>query len=312
MRSRAAYLLIFLQLCLVLVSKSQANEVEDTIAAVASRACAIVSGRLAFTYYVTTFKGTVPLKTEALPERIASFSGTSWADRDSDRSAPQISRINHNGHLLEFRVAPQPGGAINYSANIAPPCELNSGREAQTNLPPVFAGSFWKTAQLKYVLGHASRCRLVGNATVNEIATEHYELDVPAADHRAFVSLCPGLRNGGAIRFFVAPQLGYLLPRIEFVTPQGEVAQSYEAKDFLEVAPGIFFPKRIQKNIHSASGGSLSHVEFDIRSELINQPIPDDDYIVQFPVGTDVNDARDPEQVKAFRLEEPTPSSAFD
>jgi hypothetical protein len=290
-----------------------AGHVEDTVAGVVARARAIVSGRLTFVYKSTSFNGERVLTTDVLPEHIASFSDSSWADRDADRSARQISYVDHNGYLLEYTVSPQPSGNINYSVNMRPPRGISAGREAQVNLPPIFAGSFWKPAQLEYVKDHAEKCRFVGKETVNGIATEKYELSVPAEDRgKAFVYFFPALKSGGVMRFFAAPQLGYVLPRIELVTLNGEVAQSDDARDFIEDSPGIFFPRHIELKNHAAGGAVFRpHEECDIRPELINQPVTEEDYIVQLPVGTNVTDARDPQHIVAFRITEPAPSSAL-
>ncbi len=118
------------------------------------------------------------------------------------------------------------------------------------------------------------------------------------------------------MRLYVAPQLGFVLPRMEFVTASHQVAQTYNAKSFDEVAPGIYFPAHLSTETHATGGTSRYRGEFAVRCELINQPIPAEDFIVPLPTGTRVQDARQPNSVIKFELtkvsssrELPTPSS---
>ena len=131
-----------------------------------------------------------------------------------------------------------------------------------------------------------------------------------AKSHRdAFHILLPALKSGGAIRLYVAPQFGFVLPRIEFLTPSNQVAQSYDAIDFSEVAPGIHFPQRVWNETHLAGGANRYRGEFSVRCDLINQSIPEDDFVVELPPGTRIQDAREPGDVIRFELIE-TSSSA--
>ena len=55
---------------------------------------------------------------------------------------------------------------------------------------------------------------------------------------------------------------------------------------------------------HSAAGAPRYRCEFVVRYELINQPIPDRDFIVDLPPRTRVQDAREPGRAINFRLVE--------
>jgi hypothetical protein len=113
------------------------------------------------------------------------------------------------------------------------------------------------------------------------------------------------------MRLYVAPQLGFVLPRIELLTPAGQVAQSYDATEFSEVAPGIHFPRRLWTETYAAGGAACFRAEFATRCELINETIPGEDFVVDMPLGTRIQDAREPGNVVTFQLSETSSSESL-
>ena len=233
-----------------------------------------------------------------LPEVTTSFSNSSWAERT--KGSPNV-RINHDGYFLEFVNTPQRNGSSRPGVILRPLRSLESRTEL--NSPPIFAGSFWYREQLRFVENHCDDFRIVGSSVVNTVPVTILELVVPMESHReAFHVILPHLKSGGLIRLYVAPQLGFVLPRIEFVTASRQVAQTYDAKGFEEVAAGIYFPAHCSTETHVTGGASRYRGEFAVRCELINQPIPPEDFIVALPMGTRVQDARQPNSVIKFEL----------
>jgi hypothetical protein len=283
-----------------------AEEPADLIQGVVARSQAIVSGRLDYTFTSARIKRGQATQSTRLPQARVSFSESSWAERVE---GGQVTRINHGGYFLEFVQTPQRDGSSRPGATILPPKALAS--RGELNAPPLFAGLFWHDEQLRYVEKHASECRLTGTREVNGVAVEVLELDVPGASHReAFHVFSPQLAAGGVIRLCVAPQLGYVLPRIEFLNRSNQVALSWNASGFSEVAPAISLPDRIWAQTHPPDGGGY-RAEFTIHSELINQEIPLEDFSVDLPPKTKVQDAQQAGQVITFDLTEAGSSRDF-
>jgi hypothetical protein len=288
-------------------SSVNATEAEQLIAGVVSRSTAIASGRITYKFKSESFVGERALPPVLVAETTTSFSNSSWAERTKSSA---LVRINHGGYFLEFVKTPQPNGSVRPGAILYPQRSLASRKEL--NAPPLYAGTFWHPEQTLSAEKHASNFQSAGSATINGIPVVLLELAVPAESQReAFHMLLPALKSGGMIRLYVAPQLGFVMPRIEFLTPTRQVAHSYESVDFGEVAPGIHFPRRLSTETHAASGGARYRGEFALSCELVNQSIPEEDFVVDLPVGTRIQDARQPGEVLRFELDEPSSSSVL-
>ena len=286
---------------LFFLPQAHAETVGETIDGVVSRAGAIVSGRFSYVCSIQNFKGDRPLDSRTFPESTVSLFDGDWAERNKSGT---LILVNRNGYFLDYSATAQPDGSIAHRVQMEPPRNLSSRREM--NAPPLFAGTFWYPQHLKYVASHVANARLVERTQISGVPTDKIELRVPKEDYRkAYHYLIPALEQGGIIRFYVARQLGYVLPRIELVSLDGAVTQSYEATEFSQVAPGIFFPGKIALNTELAAGGpspNRFHVGFTIRAELVNQAIPESDFVVPLPMSTAVHDARDQEHPFAFKL----------
>ena len=260
-----------------------------------------------YTFKSESFRDGRASKPAILPETTTSISETSWAERVRGSS---LVRINHDGHLLEFVQTPQHDGSVRPGTTLLPQRPLESRKEL--NVPPLFAGSLWFHEQLRYLQKHADRVQPMASSTVNGVPVEVLELAVPAEDARhAFHVIMPNLKQGGTIRLSIAPQLGFVLPRVELLTTGKQVAQVYEATDFNETAPGIYFPSRLWMESRDADQRPRYRAEFAVRCELINEPIPSEDFVVDLPLGTHVQDAQRPGQVINFMLSEPANSASF-
>ena len=300
-----ALLVMTVILCVMCSSNIFAMPPTELVAGMVSRSTAIASGRIAYTFKSESFVGERALTPVSIPETVTSFSDSSWAERTK---SSHLVQINHDGYFLEFVRTPQHDGSVRPGAILYPQRSLESRK--QLNAPPLFAGSFWDREQLHYIEKHAGDFQIAGSSTVNAIPVTLLELAVAAESYRdAFHILLPALKSGGIIRLYVAPQLGFVLPRVEFLTPSRQVAQSYDSIDFSEVAPGIHVPQRLWTQTHAAGGAARYRGEFTVRCELINQSVPEEDFVVELPLGTRVQDAREPGDVIKFELTEPSSSS---
>jgi hypothetical protein len=230
----------------------------------------------------------------------AAFSDSSWAERTKGSNSV---RINHDGYLLEFVQTPQRNGKIRPGVTLLPSASLTN--RAELNAPPLFSGLFWHDRQLRYVETHADAFQVTGSTVVNNVSVAVLEATIPAAHRReAFHVVSPQLESGGLMRLYVAAHLGFVIPRIEFLPVTRAAAVVYDAADFDEAAAGIYLPGRISTEIRGAAGELQYRGEFSVRYELINQVLPPEEFVVDLPRGTHVQDARVPGQVTSFDISE--------
>jgi hypothetical protein len=243
-----------------------------------ARSKALVSGRLA--YRVTDSNGL-----EADREFV--LSGTSW--RVDDRVF-HVERINFRGEFAEVHRTAQPDGSVRTSVALGQEVSV----EKQKPHPPYFAGSLWYRATADYIGRHKSDATFAGTADVGGISCAILDWVVSAADRfAAFSSIIPPLAEGGVLRLHVSEDLGYVLPRIDYLAPGGSLAMRFESADFWCVGRGIFLPKKATLQTFPGEGQRGYRCEYTIESvDAINDPIPDDAFHAVLPAGTSVSDAR--------------------
>lgn len=232
-----------------------------------------------------------------------SFSGSSWAMRtEGDRTNAMIS---HRGKYVRFMQTPQPDGRIRVTTSVV---DEEESLHKHFPSPPTYAGTFWFPVTKQFVREHADKAQLKGTVEVNGVTAKLLEWKVPKADiSKAFHAVNELTMEGGLLRLYVAPQLGYALPRIEHVGENDTVMASFDSKDFEAVAEGLFLPKECKLQYFDRKGPGYS-VRFQISNiEKANQTIPDKDFVVQLPRDTEVFVRRDGKEV-AFTVEEATGS----
>ncbi len=151
----------------------------------------------------------------------------------------------------------------------------------------MFAGTCWFQEQLRYLEKHVDRVQSAAASVVNGVPVDVLELVVPAEEaRRAFHVILPSLKAGGTMRFSIAPQLGFVLPRVELISSGKQVVQVYEATDFAEAAPGRLFSRStVDGDARRQPAAARYRAEFAVRCELINEPIPPEDFVVDLPAG---------------------------
>ncbi len=256
---------------------------DSLVDGVLARAEAIFSGR--FEYRVTSGDAS---STKQPQETRAGFilSGPSW--RIDDRGF-HVESINYRGKYYEVRRTPQPDGSTHTSLEIRATQDLFSMAPPR---PPYFAGTLWHKSTIEYIRLHKSSARVAGEKTIAGIPTSIIEWDISASDKfGAFHAITQPLMNGGVLRLFVAPQLGYALPRVEHVDRQGNVETRFEATGFREVNQGIYMPKFLLYQVFEKGGAPGWYNRYEVvQVDGINQPIPDEAFSTSLPIGTVVAD----------------------
>lgn len=214
------------------------------------------------------------------------FSGTSWR---TDYPIAKLERINHRGEYVEVH-RPRPNGTGRTAAILDSAKSLTRDEP----YPPFFAGSLWYNSTHDYIRNHVQSGMVVGSADVDDIPCTVIEWRIPAKDtYSAFSEIVSSLNNGGILRLYVSSELGYVLPRIEHLTPKGELAERFDSSEFQDAGSGIHFPMKMKSETFPARGQKGFVIDYSIESvKRINEPVPESAFVTTLPVGTDVQDLR--------------------
>ena len=272
------------------------------IAGVLRRAESIRSGRLTYRFESGVISsGEMPSR--RIPRRSLVFSDSNWIERHEGSTSVSIHRRDYT---FRYDETQQPDGSMRRTAIISRPISLVDRMDE--NRPPWFAGSFWHTKQLQYVEQQLARFRLRTPKHIRGVLCEVCELDIPAKDVPRVVAIVhPRLAGGAVLRLHVAPQLGFVLPLVEVLGPDGAEMVTYTGSRFTEVADQVYFPRQIRMRARLATG-ETRYQQFTIVGSQINEPVPDSEFNVSIPAGTRVQDERDGGQVRRFEVVAPTDS----
>jgi hypothetical protein len=275
------------------------SELVDVVEGVVARAETLVSARIEYRF-TAGFSHLDEVVDDA--EVHFSFFGDSWITR---RPGNGIVRLNHQGKHVEFIPSPQPDGRTFYRAIVQ---EAQARDKLPPPAPPAFAGTLWYSNTRDYVRERAATVRGAEPITIDGVQTVVVEWDVPREDRgAAFQVMGPALRDGGVLRLYAAPQLGYVLPRIDYLAADGTLSSRYEASDFREVAAGLYYPMHSSSQLYIDTRPGF-YVRYEVSSvTLVNESIPPEDFRIALPVGTSVQDTR-PGHSASFRVGDPLPA----
>ena len=207
--------------------------------------------------------------------------------------------ISHNGREIEYYSTPQPDGVIRKSARVV---TGESDMAAQQPPLPQFYGTFVFPETRKFVIANQSNAVRKGVDKINGHEVVTYDLHVPESEScRAFRSVNSTTENGGTLRVFIAPHLGYLITRIEHIGVSGVVGTIITADNFVE-CNGFYFPKLARiEYIHSPNSKFVIETKIESVSR-INEAISDSEFTILLPPGTEVADARDGKHSYLFEV----------
>jgi len=214
----------------------------------------------------------------------------------------ELVQLSLHGKSVHYQHTPQPDGSVRHLADIAREKKID---DYSFPSPPFFAGTFWFACTKQFLQNNLQNAETKGQTEVNGVRAEILEWKVSDSNKsQAFHGINDLTKNGGILRVFVSPQLGYALPRVEFLSPAGKPQASFNSSDFAECSDGIFIPKNLVMQYYDAKGPGL-HISYDITSvKSINQAMPDEDFVLQLPFGTSVADGRSGKGSIVFNVNE--------
>ena len=269
------------------------------------RAQAIRSGRLEYRFETGALGAKAPTPSR-ISRSLVSFVDSDWIVRRGDGSRVSLQR---NGLDLQYEEIIQQDGRVNRSAILTHASPLPNWESEDR--PPWFVGTFWHHRQLEYAREHRSEFRLAMPRQIDGIHCEVCELDVPLEElARVVLIVHPLLRAGGMLRLHIASQLGYAMPLIEITAPDGAKVVTYQSSGFLKLPDDIYFPRKSRTEMQLPTGVAW-YQQFNITPEQINQRIPDSDFVIEIPPGTQVRDERDANRVRRFNTTVASTSAEF-
>ena len=136
------------------------------------------------------------------------------------------------------------------------------------------------------------------------IPTVELEWPVRVTDFDEALIVIPGpiaRARRGRLRVCVAPELGYAIPSIEYVTDDGRVALSLTTSQYEACDSQVFFPRHAQCMTELDEGQQTSSFTVH-RVEYVNQSLPAKEFAMQIPEGTRVRDSRPGVPTSVFYL----------
>jgi hypothetical protein len=231
-------------------------------------------------------------------------SGTDWLLRYAD--SPNLM-MKRDAATLRYYETDSPDGKRYRSLHLNAAQSLEDAQGQNTLFTVMRHGSFWYPAQATFVDRERNSARLVDQQTLAGVDTYALQWEVAGPDFdEALIVIPPPIarQRKGYLRIYVAPALGYVLPRIEYRTIDDTVVKRYESSDFIEADRGIFYP-RLARCATDHADWSFS-TEFRVHSiQHVNQQIPAETFAIRFPAKTRVRDSRPGRPKTVFLLEEP-------
>jgi hypothetical protein len=306
MRSSSALRLLTALAALIVFSVKaggeEAETVDRVIDGVLARCGAIKTAT--FQYRYATLWGD-PTKAESWDEDPRSrnpvfltVDGEQWALRWLGAPNTEMHRKVYDATYVP---TPQQNGTVLHSLRLTKP-EATLDKEAleDQKYQIVRAGTIpWPRMQ-DYLRSHRLNVRDHGTVAVEGEKTRLLEWVVPREDYAVLSSYNPVLSDQGTatlLRIYVIPKMGYVVRRLDYCTPEGEMANRYESSDFREVAKGIYFPWNHYYVRNFRDFGNRKGYYSDLLRVIaltgVNKPLPKSAFDIALPAGTEVSDYRE-------------------
>lgn len=292
-RFQLLYVVAVALLSFVVAATADVNTA-DVVQGVLARTEALVSGQLHYTIesgFSNQDDGSYSQEYRLV------FQGSSWR---LTGLGPTVHRekVSHAAKTVEYQREPQPDGTTSASARVDDKSLLLNENQPYH---PTCAGTIWFAQTIDYITNHHEMVQYKGRETINNVACIVLEWNISHEDrYKAFSTINALNHEGGTLRIFVAPQLGYALPRIEHLSPDGTVSTYFDSTDFKEYG-GVFLPRTSRYQLISPGGTPGFFVEHRI-SEItdVNESIAAEEFAVSVPDGTTIADQRGQDGAKIF------------
>ncbi len=308
---------LFLSLCLLIALFSRTDNAaadrssDHLIDGVVSRSSAVYQGQ--FTFRVTEQRGIAgsALQLVRSDNYALTIAGTDWLLR-YDKSPNRI--MTRDGSTVRYYEAHSPEGAEQHGLHIDAPLSIDAARGSNVVYTVPRHGTFWYPEQTLFVDAQRQQAQSRGDEFVSGIRVHVLQWQVSANDFdEGFLVIPPSIaeQRKGLLRIYVAPDLGYALPRIEYCTLDGRVAKQIESTDFFEVEGGLHFPRQTKCTTFLENETFLTTVKID-DTRYVNTSIPADVFAFDIPANTRVRDSRPGLPKTVFHLDDDMSLAEFE
>jgi hypothetical protein len=301
----AFQLLMALAACTAFSADSRGEEdepVDRVIDGMLARCAAIKTGTFHYRYATLWGDPDKALSWDEDPRSrnlvFLTIDGEQWALRWLGAANAEMHRKTYDATYVPTA---QQNGTVRHSLRLTPPAAtLDKQALEDQKYQIVRAGTIpWPQMQ-DYLSSRRQDVADRGTVAVDGQKTRLLEWVVPRADYRVLSSYNPVLSDQGAstlLRVYVIPKMGYVVRRLDYCTPEGEMANRYESSDFREVAQGVHFPWNHYYIRNFRDFGNRKGYYSDLLRVIeltdVNKPLPKSAFDIALPAGTEVSDYRD-------------------
>src|SRR5262245_53297953 len=171
------------------------------VAHLLARSTQIFSGRIV---YGRRFPAAGNAKAEVIRSDLV-FSGPSWIETALPPTGAG-ARLSHQDKSISYTFTQQPDGSIRHVAQIELPKPMDTAVQEK-----VISGSYMEVHVRKFLDTHKAQGQRKKDKDVAGVPCQVWEWAVPKADvASAFESFTDLTKDGGLLRLYCAPQLGYV------------------------------------------------------------------------------------------------------
>lgn len=143
---------------------------------------------------------------------------------------------------------------------------------------------------MTYISENKSAGEVLGSEICNGLTTTVLQWKVPQSHYSSAFKLVFNsfyTADFALLRVYVSTDLGYVVPRLEFASIEGEVTCSFSSSDYQDAGGGIYFPRH--SVFEKVEGTPQLRYEYQINSiENVNEPISEGAFEISVPQGTRV------------------------
>lgn len=259
-----------------------ASSASEMVRAAMARRESFFSGRMAFREVVS--KGEFSREARGTRRRLV-FSSPDWRMTLPDSGYAYASFKGNSVALYPEQLR---DGSGKHLLSLATADTMNS--RSFTNVP-FFVGSLWWGQTSVFLKANAERAEFRGEEIVEGHQCRIIEVEIKK-EERAAWTFSDINRNGGFVRMWIAPELGYAIPRVEELGNDRRVAGIYLSSEFKEYTSGLFLPRQCHCVFYSSSGATYSHAFRDIEYADVNGEIPSAAFTIEVSQNTTIADQR--------------------
>ncbi len=197
----------------------------------------------------------------------------------------------------EYQVRAETGKTVSRSVRVT-----NTTKELFGHFDPrvaVFLGTFPYQPTREFVAKHKDQAVLRGHALLDGQKVYILEWTVHKDQLAALDSSNEVTEHGARIRAYVAPSLGFAIPRLEFVGLDGSIAKLFESSAFQKIN-GIHIPMIGTIQCFTLQGPGYNETYTISQVKRLNESIDKSEFMFKIPVGTGITDETNGDPPRRF------------